>query len=304
MSVSTISLEALMHFFNSVKIDEIIKKGIKIYTSTLKSFIKFALLAVTMSYMVSIYVGILDTFLFEYELLYILAIVLLVLLFLPIAYYSIRMNMTAAGKFKALIEGQSFDFKDKYKESKHDFWRVFFVLAAKFIIRIMTFGALLPMILFIISLSSPDSLTMQLNGVILFIVLFISGLVTLALFYLLTRLEFASLIIFWKADVDKSDLDASIKMTQTQYFSKLKLIIIAHIPNAIISLVTLLNIIYNFQGTNLIARWGYILGLIGFNTMAFSWSMGLYYPLFKSMKAFPLQTDKVIDEEGHEWQTF
>jgi len=30
----------------------------------------------------------------------------------------------------------------------------------------------------------------------------------------------------------------------------------------------------------------------------------LYYPLFKEMKAFPLQTDKVIDEQGREWLTF
>lgn len=293
-----------MHYYNNVNIDDIIKKGIKIYTSTFKSFVKFALLAVTLSYLVSIYVGMLDTFLFNHEILYIIGIVLLVLLFLPIAYYSIRMNMTVSGKYKALIEGQPFDFKEKFKESKHDFWRVFFVLAAKFIIRIMAFGALLPIILYVISTSSPNSLTMQLNGGILFGVLSLSVIVTIALLYLLTRLEFASLIVFWKADIDNSDLNASVKMTKTQYFSKLKLILTAHIPNLLISVITILNIIYNFQSINVFTRWGYIIGLICYNTFAFSWSMGLYYPLFKEMKAFPLQTDKVIDEQGREWLTF
>ncbi|MBI9012560.1 MAG: hypothetical protein JEZ08_10060 [Clostridiales bacterium] len=293
-----------MHFFNTVNIDEIFKDGFKIYKSTFKTFLKYALLAVTLSYLVSIYVGILDTFLFDYDIAYIIAIVLLVLLFLPIAYYSIRMNMTAAGKFKALIEGQPFNFKEKFKESKHDFWRVFFVLAAKFLIRLMMLLALLPTILYIVSLASPTSLVMQMKGTVVFIVLFVTLLIAGGLLYLLTRLEFASLIIYWHVDTDKSDLSASMIMTKSQYFTKLKLMIVAHIPNIVLNIITVLNFIYNFQSFNPIMRWGYILGLIAFNTVTFSWSMSYYYPMFKQMKAFALQKEKIVDEEGREWLTF
>lgn len=293
-----------MHFFNTVNIDEIFKDGFKIYKSTFKTFLKYALLAVTLSYLVSIYVGILDTFLFDYDIAYIIAIVLLVLLFLPIAYYSIRMNMTAASKFKALIEGQPFNFKGKFKESKHDFWRVFFVLAAKFLIRLMMLLALAPTILYIVSLASPTSLLMQINGAIVAIILFVTLLIAGGLLYLLTRLEFASLIIYWHVDIDKSDLSASMKMTKTQYFTKLRLMIVAHIPSIVLNIITVLNFIYNFQSFNPVMRWGYIVGLIAFNTVTFSWSMSYYYPMFKQMKAFALQSEKVVDEEGREWLTF
>jgi len=293
-----------MHFFNMVNIDEIFKEGSKIYKTTFKTFLKYALLAVTLSYLVSIYVGILDTFLFDYDIAYIIAIVLLVLLFLPIAYYSIRVNMTAASKFKALIEGQPFNFKEKFKESKHEFWRVFFVLAAKFLIRLMMLLALLPIILYVVSLSSPGSLVMQMNTNIIMVIMFFSALIAMGLLYLLTRLEFASLIIYWHAETDKSDLSASMKMTKSQYFAKLKLMIVAHIPNLVLNIITTLNFIYNFQSFNPVMRWGYILGLIVFNTVTFSWSMSFYYPLFKQMKAFALQSEKLVDEEGREWLTF
>lgn len=293
-----------MHFFNTVNIDEIFKDGFKIYKSTFKIFLKYALLAVTLSYLISIYVGILDTFLFDYEIAYIIAIVLLVLLFLPIAYYSVRMNMTAASKFKALIEGQPFNFQGKLKESKHDFWRVFFVLAAKFLIKLMMILALAPTILYIVSLTSPTSLVMQMNGAVVIIILAISLLIAGGMLYLLTRLEFASLIIYWHVDTEKSDLSASMKMTKSQYFTKLRLMIVAHIPSIVLNIITILNFIYNFQSFNPVMRWGYILGLIAFNTVTFSWSMSYYYPLFKQMKAFALQSEKVVDEEGREWLTF
>lgn len=290
-----------MQFKDSFNFAEILNRGFRSFKSTFRPFFKYALLAVFVSYLVQLYVTILDTYLLDHEMIYVVGIVLLVLLFLPIAYMTIRLNMTAAGKLKAIIEGQPFSFKNKFIESKHDFWRIFAVLAVKFIIKITMYLSLVPLGLYLISILSPMQPEINSNFIWLMLP---SLIVALVMFYLLTRLEFATLAIYWHVDSDKSDLSTSMHMTKNHYFSKLLLIIVAHIPGLILSLLTLINFLSNYQTINVFTRWTYLIAVILISAISFSWPMCLYYPMFKDMKAFTLSSDVVVDEDGKEWLTF
>lgn len=294
------SSEESMQFNNSVNLAEILNRGFKNFKSTFKPFFKYAFLAVFVSYLIQVYVAVMDTFFLNHETLYIIGIIALVILFLPIAYFTIRLNMTAAGKLKAIIEGQPFNFKEKLTDSKHEFWRVFAVLAAKFAIKMIMFITLIPVFLWLATILSP----VQEATPGLYAMVVPSLVVTIALFYLLTRLEFATLVIYWSVDTDHSDLNTSIRMTKNQYFKKLKLIIIAHIPSMILTLLMALNFFANYAEFNVMYRWIYILGVILFNTITLSWPMAFYYPLLKDMKAFKMIAGKVVDDEGQEWLTF
>ena len=290
-----------MQFNSSVQLAEILNRGFRSFKSTFRPFFKYALLAVMVSYIIQIYVAVIDTFLLDHEILYVGGIVLLVLFFIPIAYYTIRLNIVAAGKLKAIIEGQPFNFKDKFKESKHEFWRVFSVLAVKFTLRIVMYLSLIPVAILIIAKLNPAKPVISNVSLMMPIP---SLLIAFCMLYLMTRLEFASLIVYWHADSDYSDLNTSMKMTQKQYFSKLKIMIIAHIPNMIMGVLTVLNFVFNYQSLNLLTRWSYLIVIIIINTVTLSWPMVFYYPLFKQLKAFKLTSDKVIDHEGKEWLTF
>jgi len=290
-----------MQFKDSFNFAEILNRGFRSFKSTFRPFFKYALLAVFVSYLIQLYVTVLDTYLLDHEMIYVAGIVLLVLLFLPIAYLTIRLNMTAAGKLKAIIEGQPFNFKNKFTESKHDFWRVFAVLAVKFIIKLTMYLSLVPLGLYLVSELSPMQPALNTNMIWLILP---SSAVALVMLYILTRLEFATLVIYWHVDTDKSDLSTSMFMTKKQYFSKLMLIIVAHIPGFILSMITFMNFLSNYQSVNLFTRWFYLGTVILISTISFAWPMCLYYPMFKDMKAFPLASDRVIDEDGKEWLTF
>ncbi|MCH4886796.1 hypothetical protein EZV73_04410 [Acidaminobacter sp. JC074] len=291
-----------MQFTHSVKIAEILNRGFKNFKSTFKPFFKYALLAVVISYIIQLYIAVMDTILFDNEVLYIASIVLMVLVFLPVAYFTVRMNMTASGKYKAVKEGQPFDFKEKFNDSKHEFWRVFFVLASKFFIRVIMMICFMPLVMFIFTPVLPEGLSF--SGFSGSLVLIVSTSAGLAFLYLLTRLEFATLIIYWQVDTEHSDLRTSMEMTRTQYLEKLKLIIVAQIPKIIMNMVMFMNVFIMPFGQTPMGRWTYLIGLIIFEAASYAWPLSFYYPLFKQMKAFPLQSDVLIDEEGKEWLTF
>jgi len=248
-----------MQFKDSFNFAEILNRGFRSFKSTFRPFFKYALLAVFVSYLIQLYVTVLDTYLLDHEMIYVAGIVLLVLLFLPIAYLTIRLNMTAAGKLKAIIEGQPFNFKNKFTESKHDFWRVFAVLAVKFIIKLTMYLSLVPLGLYLVSELSPMQPALNTNMIWLILP---SSAVALVMLYILTRLEFATLVIYWHVDTDKSDLSTSMFMTKKQYFSKLMLIIVAHIPGFILSMITFMNFLSNYQSVNLftmvLSRYSYL----------------------------------------------
>jgi len=291
-----------MQFNHSVNIAEILNRGFKNFKSTFKPFFKYALLAVIISYVIQLYITVMDTVLFDNEVAYITSIVLMVLVFLPVAYFTVRMNMTVSGKFRAVKEAQPFLFKEKFKDSKHEFWRVFFVLASKFFIRVIMMICFMPLLVLLLTPIMPEGLNFAgLSGMIVVIVSTLAGL---SFLYLLSRLEFATLVIYWQVDTEHSDLRTSMEMTKTQYLKKLKLIIIAKIPKIVMNIIMFANVFISPIGNTGALRWGYLLGLIIFETITYAWPLAYYYPMFKQMKAFPLQSDVLIDEEGKEWLTF
>lgn len=291
-----------MQFNNSVNTAEILNRGFKNFKSTFKPFFKYALLAVIVSYSINLYVAFMDTFFFNHEVLYITGIVLLVLLFLPIAYYTIRLNMTAAGKLKGIIEGQPFDFRQKLKDSKHEFWRLFFVLAAKFFLKVVMIVCMLPLTLLLMSkMSSVDP---KIGISFRSYVVLPATTVAMFILYLLTRLEFASLVIYWNVDTEYSDLDTSMKMTKKHYLKKLMIIIVAHIPNLLVNGVMFLNFVNNYGSSNIMLKWIYVVGMVLLNGITLSWPLTFYHSLFMKMKAFTLSEDVLVDDEGKEWLTF
>lgn len=291
-----------MQFSSSVNLAEILNRGFKNFKSTLKPFFKYAVFTVLISYLIQIYVTFMDTFLFNHEKAYIMGIVLLVLLFLPIAYYTIRLNMTAAGKLKTIIEGQPFHFKKQFKNSKYEFWRVFFVLASKFFLKVVVIVCSLPIMVEVINRLTPlGSGFVGVFSLYITIPLMIAALLAL---YMLTRIEFASLVIFWNIDTEFSDIETSMKMTKKHYLKKLMIMFVAHIPTLFVNVLVFSNFFTSFLNANIGIKWLYVVMMILFNAVTLSWPMTFYHALFRQMKVFSLSEDVLIDSEGREWLTF
>ena len=49
------------------------------------------------------------------EVLYVVGLILLLLLILPIIYYSVRVVATSVGKLKAIVLNEDYDYNEKYK---------------------------------------------------------------------------------------------------------------------------------------------------------------------------------------------
>lgn len=283
----------------SVDVSAIIKRGIDLYKSTISKFIIYALIAVMVSEIITIYVGVFDTFFVKYRFFYIGGLIFLVLLYLPIIYYSVRIAITSVGKLKAVIEKRTYDYSYKFEESKDHFWRVFLVLIIRFVLKLI----------FILSIVTPIIMVgkkvlglMELD-VAFFVIIFSSIISAGISLYLMLRLEFATLVIYWHVDTEYSDLKTSMLMTKYLFAEKLKIILFANIPGILLGMITTITFFVDFSGS-LFLKWVFIFTSIVINILFYSWSYSIYYPLFEDMKAFALPTEKNIDEHGREWQTF
>lgn len=288
-----------MQYEAPLDVASIIKRGTDLYKSTIRDFFKYALLAVLVSEIITIYVTIFDTFFLNQRIVYIAGLIFLVLLYFPIIYYSVRVAITVISKLRATIEERSFDFADQFMVSKEKFWRVFLVLITRFILKLVLILSIISPIMLIIN----QVLDHSFDGSL--IISLIAGIV-LSLFalYGMIRLEFASLVIFWDVEAVTTDLKTSILMTKHHFVDKFKVIIIANIPSFILGMITTFTFFIDFSGPMITFKWLLIFVSMAINLLFYSWSYSFYYPMFEQMKAFALPTEKSIDKEGREWLTF
>lgn len=288
-----------MQYEAPLDVASVIKRGTDLYKSTIREFFKYAILAVLVSEVITIYVAVFDTFFLGQRLVYIAGLIFLVLLYFPIIYYSVRVAITTIGKLRAIIEERSFDFADQYSISKDKFWRVFLVLIVRFILKIIM----------ILSIVTPGASLLEeiINHTVSFssLLILFAGLFVAALsLYGMIRLEFASMVIYWDIDSRSTDLRTSVLMTKHQFIEKLKIIILANIPSFILGIITTFTFFIDFTSSMMPFKWFLVAVSMGINVLFYSWSYSVYYPMLEQMKAFALPTEKRIDKDGREWQTF
>jgi hypothetical protein len=219
-------------------------------------------------------------------------------------YYSVRITITNVSKFKNIILEKPFDYKKHYEKSKEKFWRVFVVLILKFIIKAVMIGSFMIPAAVTISSLFPEMVDVSL-GLPYTIMSFVFSLIVITLgIYLLIRLEFATLTIYWDFETDYSDVKTSFLLTKKNLWSKVKVMIIAHIPGFIMSVISLVYIFSDLQEGAGYIRWIYIgLSLI-VNTVFYSWIYAMYYPMMEELRCFDFDKVKTIDEKGREWMSF
>lgn len=289
-----------MHFNRSVNIAEIIRNGFTSYKESFIQFFKYALLVILVSHSIQLVSAFIDTFMVTHAIIYIILTSVIFISVIPIAYFAIRLNMTAARKFKAIVEKQPFDFRKEYKDSKHDFWRLFTVLATKFALKFIMLIASIPLLIQLMMYLGFDGF-----GRDYFSVYIIGPSVLILLFVaiVLLRLEFAAYAVYWHVDSEYTDLNTSIRMTKDQFFSKFALIVLSRLPSYLISGITIMTVFMNSTGSSM-ARWLTVIFIATINLVSLSWPISMYYHLFKELKAFKLSSKMLVDDEGNEWLTF
>lgn len=293
-----------MQIGSKVNVANSLRQGRQFYVEHFISFFKYALLAVFVSYIVSIYVAVFDTWFLNYPVIYVMGLVLLLLLYFPIVYYSIRLTITNAEKLKAMFNNETYRYDKGFQRSKDKFWRVFVILVIRFFLKTVAIASLGIPILNQVALKKPEILNFTLDpGLTPWTFVFgVIGLVTSV--YLLIRFEFATIVVFWDIESGKSDLKTSMMLTKTQLFDKLKVMLVAHIPGLVLSAISLAYIFYNQIELAASIKWIYVVLSVTLNTVFYSWLYAFYYPLLGNMKCMMAGQRKTIDEKGREWLSF
>jgi hypothetical protein len=219
-------------------------------------------------------------------------------------YFTFRITITNVGKFKTIVNEQTYEYKIKYKESKEKFWRIAVIFIIKTILKAIALASIGVPVFYGYAYFNPQILDLQLPLWGLAILSLFGGLCFLGDVYLLIRLEFASVIVYWDVDSDISDLGTSMRMTKHDLFNKMKVMFVAHLPGMVMALVSL---IYIFMEVDSASGWLGLLNIIVsviINTALFSWIYSLYYPMFEQIKAFTFEKELTVDSEGREWTTY
>lgn len=295
-----------MRLSNDFQVATVLRRGIGLFKSTFKSMIKYSFLAVLISSMTSIYMYLIEIVGEKNEMLYIIGLILLVLLLLPIIYYSVRVVATTVDKLKAAAFGESFNYKERYGNSKEIFWRVTLILFLKFVLIIVFIvSCILPAMTFSNFIFKNFDTFWNIEPILLGMANMLSILFALTSLFILARIEFAMSVIYWNVESEYSDIVQSFKMTKHHLFKKLLVIFMAHLPNLILVVITI-NINNSFDGFTgrAVLGLGNLLLTIAANTIIFTWMYSIYLAMFEAMGSFTLSQLNQIDNRGREWLTF
>ena len=295
-----------MYMNNEIQVAKVLKRGIGFYKSSFASILKYSFLAVLVSSMLSIYLYLNEILAEINEVLYVVGLILLVLLILPIIYYSVRVVATSVGKLKAIVLNENYDYKEKYKLTRDIFWRVMLVAVLKFLVFILfTVACILPAIAISEIFFSDINFFTNIEPVIQLVSLGISLLIALLSIYLFVKLEFATTIIYWNVETEYSDVMQSMRMTKYHFFKKVIIILIAQLPNLILAGVTfVISMIFNgFIGMTMFGFFNLVI-TIAISTFIFTWTYSIYLALFEEMKVFSCNQSEKADIDGREWLSF
>lgn len=282
----------------TISVRETIKESFGIYKRTWLSFIKFALIAVLLSYGPTIYTLGLETILSKKPLYYILGMALLVVLYILFIYYSIRVTMTTIQKLKAVIENRSFDYNEQFSKSDDKFWRTLFVIFIKGLMQGVT---VLSIIILGLYLSEGYNVSFGFNAI------FIPSMIVIILFslYMSFRLEFSIVSVYWDLGVETSDFKISFMITKHLKFKKLLLILIAQLPTMAITIFQLWNQFYSINlGIGTMFSWAGLITAIILNAFVFSWSFVVYYVILAKMGCIQAEAQELHDYDDREWISY
>lgn len=270
---------------NDFQVAKVLKRGLELYKVTLKDAFQYSLITVLLTSFISIYMYFLELIGKVNEVFYAVGLVMLVIVLAPLIYYSIRVVATTVGKLKSLVYKSKYNYKVKFYESKELFWRILLVLFLKFVL-----GIVVVLMCILIFYSMVGFNIFKTFFIVPMILLLISLLIVSLI--MLFKLEFAAPIIYWNIETEYSDVKLSMRITKYYKLKKVFIILIGHLPNLLILLLSL----YTSKVYN-----GFIdipfLGLISliatilFSTVAFSWMYSFYTALFEELGAFDPDSD-------------
>lgn len=293
-----------MQISNSVDVTDTLKNGKKLYGKHMIPFMRYALLSVLVSQLVPFYVAVFNTFFTDYLLIYVLGLIFLMLLYFPIVYYSIIITITNAEKLKSIYRNDDYDYRQGFHNSRDKFWRVFFVMFVRFILKLIAVFAIMLPVFYFIGKANPEAVPMTIGTVSIPMLMAVSGVGLIFSVYFLVRTEFAAFVVYWDIKVIENEFKTSMMLTKHEFIKKLKIIIVAHLPGLTLSLTSLMYIFLNLEDIHPMIRWIYIGATLGVNLLLYSWRYAFYFPLLDGMKCLVSENKTTIDEKGREWLSF
>lgn len=282
---------------------DIRKKGLQLFRKVWGPIFFFALIATIVSNLVSIYFAIFDTFFMDNNLMYLIANISMVIIFLPIVYFSVRLSITNSEKIKTIITKQPYSYIKGFKKSKEKFWKVLTIIIIRSLVKVILIGALVVIGLAIAVQLQLDFVNIDIEVVTLLPFVAVSAIIAIVCVYYLIRIEYASLIVYWDLEIEGSALRGSMALTRYKLFSQYKIMFLAHLPAIFIGVLNLIFVNVGFADSSIEFRWGFIAGSMVFDIIFYPWLQSLYYPIFEQMKVFK-QENRIIDDTGREWLTF
>ncbi|MBN2794979.1 MAG: hypothetical protein JXR88_06210 [Clostridia bacterium] len=281
-----------------------INDGKHLFLNNHIKFAKFGFLAVMISYFVSVYWTFFDTFLAGHPLLYVLGLILLLLMYFPIIYYSIRITIANAEWLKGQYAGDTEKYSHVFQKSRDKFWRIFFVQLIKFLLK--SFFIILFLITWFYYWGKHHEIyrIYPFQNSILFGLIGLTILIGSVVFYILYRMEFADLSVFWDIDIPGREFKTSWLLTKYYQIDKIKIVMIAHLPNFILSTGSMIYVFNNIDEMALGLRWTYLIVTIILNTFFYSWRYAILFPVLNTMRCLEKECKTTVDEDGREWLSF
>lgn len=267
-------------------------------------FAKYAFITVVISYFVSLYWAFFDTFLAEHPLLYVVGLILLLLIYFPIIYYSIRLTISNAEWLKNVYGNQPKKYKQIFTKSRDKFWRIFFIQLVKFLLKVIFILSLSITIMYFVGKTNMNYRMFEYQTGTFIGLIGLTFVVGVIVLYTLYRLEFADIAVFWDIDGVGKEFKTSWLLTKYNQVAKMKLVVIAHLPNFILSLASILYVLNNMDQMAIGVRWSYLSVMVVLNTFFYAWRYAMIYPALNKMKCMEEQCQLTVDEDGREWLTF
>lgn len=283
---------------STISVREVIVESLYLFKKTWLSFVFFAVLNVSVTYVPSVYTLLLKSFLADNPLLYIIGMALLVVLFIVYIYYSVRLTMNCVQKLKALLEGRTFNFLEEFSNNENRFWRALAVLIIKSLV--LSLSMIASVLLFIyLKYMYIDQASVRLAILLPLLVSVLLG------WYISYRLEFSLVTVYWNLNIKSSDFKSSFMITKHQKIKKIMIILVAQVPVGLISLIQFVNT-YDIDEPlgALYATWTALLATLLVNGAIYSWPYIVYYVMLSKM-GYTASYEKVVhDEEGREWISY
>lgn len=284
---------------NQLNVATVINKGAKLYMKTFMEFKKYALLLVFVSSLISIYMVFIEFFIDISYTAYIIGYVLLLVLFIPFAYYAIVTSISVISKLKSIIENDyKKTFREHYKRAKQLFWRMVLFIIIEGLLVVCLFIILLIAYVLIDSILGNFNFLSDSHIIVEGIIVIVTLLAAVLIVYLLTRIGFTELVIFWDIKFDSNAIIESFKLTRYDYLKKVQIIIIAQLPNFIFTIFVFW---INFKSSGGLLSI-FELGLsMAINIVLLPWSYCIYYSLLNEMNVF--KKEEAV-EDGIKWQLY